>query len=299
VLFLLMPLVVLTVGLAVFLSCALLACKKANSERKRLTTLVSNLSWRKARWEQERRELSGRLIRAQEEERRRIGRELHDDLNQQLALLAIGLAQLSVKLPPQTRKEVELLLDETKRLSEWVHRLSHGLHPSVLDHLGLVAAARNLCDEFTRQRNFRVRFTDENFPAELSPEISLCLFRVLQECLNNISKHSHGSLAQVTLAGTSEGIHMETRDNGIGFDPDDQRNRCGLGLLSISERLCLVGGSLEIHSTPSRGTTVNVWIPAQATARKLLDPFAARRPNVFATPGFDGESDGARTGTSG
>jgi signal transduction histidine kinase len=269
------------------------------AEHNYLFAQLSDAVLKKTGLEKKRRELCGRLIRAQEVERSRIGRELHDDLNQQVALLAFGLTQLSKRLPTQRAgNEVRRLLTETNRLSEDVHRLSHELHSSVLDHLGLAVAARTLCAEVSRQQNVRVRFTEEHFPEGISRDVSLCLFRILQEALNNVSRHSHGSLARVTLVGTPEGIHLSVHDDGIGFDPTDKRNRCGLGLLSMSERLCLVGGNLIIDSAPSQGTTVRAWVPVNS-AEILRDALASEQPETFARHGIAGANDGTDSGTPG
>jgi signal transduction histidine kinase len=281
------------------LALIVLAFMRVYADRDRLTAQLSDVLLRKTKLEKECRELCGRLIRAQELERSRIGRELHDDLNQQVALLAFGLTQLSKRLPTQKMgNEVRRLLAETERLSEDVHRLSHELHSSVLDHLGLAAAARTLCQEVSRQQNVTVRFTEEHFPAELPPEVSLCLFRILQEALNNTCKHSHGSFAQVTLIGTPEGVHLKVQDDGIGFDPVDKCNRCGLGLLSMSERLCLVGGNLVIDSAPSQGTTVCAWVPMKS-AEIPRDALASEQPETFARPGIAGANDGTNSGSPG
>lgn len=289
----------LAILLVSILFLALLALMTGVLEHRRLVAQLSDAVLKKTQLEKERRELSGRLIRAQEVERSRIGRELHDDLNQQVALLAFGLSQLLKRLPThKLRVEVLRLLEETKRLSDDVHRLSHELHSSVLDHLGLVAAAQTLCDEVSRQQKVMVRFEETDFPADVSQEISLCLFRILQEALSNISKHSRGTFAHVTLMGTPDGVLLTAQDDGIGFDPADKRNRCGLGLLSMSERLCLVGGSLVIDSAPSRGTTVKVWVPTKPV-EVPGDVHASEPPETFAKPGIAGANDGTSTGTLG
>jgi signal transduction histidine kinase len=290
----------LAILLVSILLLALLALMTGYVEHRRLMAELSDAVLKKTQLEKARRELSGRLIRAQEVERSRIGRELHDDLSQQVALLAFGLSQLTKRLPThKLRVEVLRLLEETKRLSDDVHRLSHELHSSVLDHLGLVAAAQTLCDEVSRQHKVFVRFTETNFPADLSQEVSLCLFRILQEALNNISKHSHASFAHVILMGAPEGVLLTARDDGVGFDPGDKRNRCGLGLLSMSERLCLVGGSLVIDSAPSCGTTVKVWVPTKpAEVPRDVHP-PSDPPETFAKPGIAGANDGTSTGTLG
>jgi signal transduction histidine kinase len=243
---------------------ALSAFIKELLERHDVTADLSAAVLQRTRMEEERLELSGRLIHAQEEERSRIGRELHDDLNQRLGLLAFRLTQLSEKVPNKEENQIiQELWKQTASLSKDVHRLSHELHPSALGPLGLVVAARALCDELSKQQKVNVEFTAVNVPVQLAPELSLCLFRILQESLNNVYKHSHASVAWVRLAGGPDGIRLTVRDNGIGFDPD-KRNRGGLGLLSMNERLRLVGGTIRIESISSAGTTVNVWIPINA-----------------------------------
>jgi signal transduction histidine kinase len=224
------------------------------------------------------RKLSGRLINAQEEERRRIARDLHDDLNQRLGLLAFGLARLSGRVPAEeANNNIRELWEQATNLSKHVHGLAHELHPSTLEYLGLVVAARALCGEISKQQKVNVEFTEENIPVQLTPEVSLCLFRILQESLNNVCKHSHASVAWVRLTGAPDGIRLTVQDNGIGFDPADKRNRDGLGLLSMNERLCLVEGKIGIDSVPSEGTTVSAWVPINV-AGAPEDASAAEQP---------------------
>lgn len=285
--------------LFIFILClSLLALITGYIEHNRLFSALSDATAKRGQLEQERRGVSGRLIRAQEVERSRIGRELHNNLSQQVALLAFGLSQLSKRMTTnKLRLEVLRLLEGTKRLSDDVHRLSHELHSPVLDHLGLVAAAQTLCDEVSRQHKIAVHFTETNLPAALCPEISLCLFRTLQEALSNISKHSRGNFAHVMLMGSPDGVFLAAQDDGIGFDPTDKRNR-GLGLLRMSERLYLVGGALVIDSAPSCGTTVKVWVPTKP-ADVPRDVHAPDTPKTFAKPGTLGTVDGMSTGTLG
>jgi signal transduction histidine kinase/ABC-type uncharacterized transport system substrate-binding protein len=207
------------------------------------------------------RELSGRLINAQEEERSRIARDLHDDMNQKLGLLALGLSQLSLKLPAgEAKHEIQELWEQTSGLSEDVHRLSHELHPATLEQLGLVAAARALCAEFSKKQGVTVDFTEHDVPSRLPEHVSLCLYRILQESLQNIAKHSKASVVKVELDRGRDGVDLTVEDDGIGFDPANQAQG-GLGLLSMGERLRLVGGSIHIDSAPSEGTKVKVWAP--------------------------------------
>jgi len=152
-------------------------------ERHDLTADLSTAVLQRTRVEEERLELSGRLIHAQEEERSRIGRELHDDLNQRLGLLAFGLVQLLGSAPAEAKNSIHQLHEQTNNLSKDVHCLSHELHPVALEQLGLVVAARAFCGDFSKQQKMRVEFTEENILAQLAPDVSLCLFRILQESL--------------------------------------------------------------------------------------------------------------------
>ncbi len=244
---------------------ALSALIKEYLEHHGLSADLSRAVLQRTQMEEERLELSGRLIHAQEEERGRIARDLHDDLNQRLGLLAFGLAQLSGRVQAEeTQRNIQELWEQATGLSKDLHRLSHELHPAALENLGLVVAARALCAEVSKQQKVNVEFSEENIPVQPSAGVSLCLFRILQECLNNVCKHSNASAAWVRLTGAAGGIRLTVQDNGIGFDPVDKRNLGGLGLLSMNERLRLVGGTIGIDSVPSGGTSVNVWVPINA-----------------------------------
>jgi PAS domain S-box-containing protein len=210
------------------------------------------------------RNLGGRLINAQEEERSRVARELHDDLNQQLAILSIELDQLRQKLPadrPDLNQCVGGLWTRAQEISGDIHRLSHRLHPAKLDHLGLAAAIKSLCEEFSAHRNIEIEFRQTGFPAELPREITLCLFRITQESLQNVSKHSGAGDARVLLKRNSQGVHLRVSDTGCGFDMHSSRTKDGLGFISMRERLRLVGGRISIRSQPLAGTQIDVVIP--------------------------------------
>ncbi len=220
------------------------------------------------------RQLTGRLIKAQEEERSRIARELHDDLNQRLGLLAIELGQLHNRLlesDPEVTQRIDRVWQETNDLSEDVHRLSHNLHSSLLENLGLVPALRNLCTEFREQHGIGVEFGERDVPSDLSSEIALCLFRIAQECLSNIAKHSRARLARVCLDGTDAGIRLLVEDDGVGFDLDARQGKPGLGIVSIRERLRLVKGSISIRSSPATGTRIEVCVPLAGVGTGRLD----------------------------
>jgi signal transduction histidine kinase len=156
---------------------------------------------------------------------------------------------------------LKLSLQSVYDLGADIQALSHRLHSSKLEYLGLATAAKSFCDELSEQRNVRIEFKHLNVPASISQEISLCLFRVLQEALQNAIKHSADQNFKVEVQGTNEGISLIVSDSGIGFDWRHAINRQGLGLISMRERLRLVNGELSVQSEPGRGTTVVARVP--------------------------------------
>ena len=205
-----------------------------------------------------------RLIEAHEEERKWIARELHDDIVQRMALISVELARCDQQVPGSVVDMQECLQKTRERISdvgEDIQALSHRLHSSKLEYLGLVAAAKSFCNELSEQRNVRIEFKHSNIPAAIPNEIALCLFRVLQEALQNAVKHSSDQNFTVEADYTKEGISLTVSDSGIGFDWQDAMNRRGLGLISMRERLRLVNGELSIQSEAGRGTTVLAHIP--------------------------------------
>lgn len=210
------------------------------------------------------RNLGGRLINAQEEERSRVARELHDDLNQQVALMSIQLAQLGQKIP-EGRQDLSALVSalgaKAQEISSEIHRLSYKLHPAKLDHLGLAAAVKNLCDEISKRCEIRVEFQQNDFPASLSREVTLCVFRIAQESLQNVTRHSGAHEAKVLLWKNSTGLHLRVSDTGCGFDMQSSRTKNGLGFISMKERLRLVGGRISIRSQPFAGTQIDIEVP--------------------------------------
>jgi len=210
-------------------------------------------------------EMTGRLINAQEEERRRIARELHDDLNQRLALLAIGLQRLAHGLAPEDQicTRVEDLRKLTQDLSSDVHRLSHRLHPAKLDHLGLVAAISGICRELSEQHGVHIDFLHRDVPRSVPKDAALCLFRVAQEALSNIVKHSGVKTGRLELFGGRDSLHLCVADSGIGFDLPSVSGNGRLGLISMQERVRAAGGEILIESSPSRGTRIVVQLSAQ------------------------------------
>jgi len=213
--------------------------------------------------QRELRELSGRLLDAQEEERRRIARELHDDINQALAFVAVEMDLLGQALPgPSTRtvERVRALSAQVKELSSSVHDLSHQLHPSKLEQLGLVTTVRGLCQELKQHQGLEVTFTQRDVPERIPEAAALCLYRIVQEALRNVIKHAGTRHAVVELSGTPDRVHLRVSDSGAGFDPSANHRYGGLGLISMRERLNLVGGKLVIHSRPGGGTRIDVCV---------------------------------------
>jgi PAS domain S-box-containing protein len=205
-----------------------------------------------------------RLIQAHEEERTRIARELHDDINQRVALLAVKLDGLKHRLPAsaaEVSREVEAASQQVTELGSDVQALSHRLHSSKLGYLGLAAAASSFCRELSEQKNVEVEFSSENVPKQLSEEISLCLFRVLQEALQNAVKHSGSQHFQVSLKTGGNEIELTVHDSGIGFDPEEAMKGHGLGLTSMRERLKLVDGGISVDSKSQCGTTIHARVP--------------------------------------
>lgn len=211
--------------------------------------------------------LTGKLLAAQEKERTRIARELHDDINQQLAMVAIlldGLKQNPPQAQARLRQRLEEVGNRTMEVSASVQGLSHELHSSKLEYLGLIAATQGFCQEFADQHNVEVRFSHQLIPDPLPWEISLCLFRILQGALKNALKHSGTKCFEVRLCGASDAVHLTVRDEGVGFDLDDAMNGHGIGLISMRERARLVNGTISIRSKPGGGTTIDVDVPFKA-----------------------------------
>lgn len=209
------------------------------------------------------RELGGRLISAQEEERSRVARELHDDVNQRMAVLSIHLEQLQQDLPksldlPQRCRNLQR---QAQEISSDIRRLSYRLHPSKLDHLGLGAAVKSLCAELRESGKLQIEFQQARVPASLPQDVTLCVFRIAQETLCNCVKHSGARTVEVRLEKTNNEIHLTVSDNGCGFDPESELTRKGLGFISMRERLRLVDGCIQIHTRPLRGTRVEVSVP--------------------------------------
>ena len=213
--------------------------------------------------------ISQKLIEAQEQERARIARELHDDIGQRLALLAMGcdqIEQIAPSLPAEVLNRIRELQKQSKALSADVQTMSRALHPPKLEYLGLVAAMSNICSEFGDHQRVEIDFRSHDVSAPLPPEISLCLIRVLQEALQNAAKHSGVRHMEVELRGTPDEIQLSVRDLGKGFDLNAAMQGRGLGLTSMHERVRLLNGTVLIQSKPMGGTTVEVRVPVRFRA---------------------------------
>ena len=214
------------------------------------------------------RDLSRRLLGEQEAERARIARELHDDINQQLAILSIELDGLrSDQLQVHSAKRLSRAMETTQGISTSVRELSHRLHPSKLRLIGLVAALDNLRRDLSPP-HLPIAFCHRNVPAEIDQNIALCVFRVAQEALGNAVKHSDAGHIWVDLTGGPSSVALTITDDGKGFDVNGPPN-AGLGLISMRERVESVGGVLEIHATPASGTRLRVTVPIQASESAL------------------------------
>jgi signal transduction histidine kinase len=207
-------------------------------------------------------DLSRRLIRAHEAERARLGRELHDDVTQRLAMLAIDAGRVergTDKVP--AAELLKGIREGLVRLSEDIHALSYRLHPALLEDLGLAEALKAECERFSRQESVSAEVTLRNVPDDIPPDTALCLFRVAQEALRNVARHAKAGRVEVSVGLLNGGLQLVVQDDGSGFDPVLQRSRSTLGLASMRERVFLVDGELGIQSAPGRGTTIQVTVP--------------------------------------
>jgi signal transduction histidine kinase len=218
--------------------------------------------------ESELRSLAGKLLNAQEEERSRLARELHDDLAQRLAVFAIDVGQLEQQLadpPVPVQEGFREMKKDIVKLSQDVHNLSRQLHPSILDDLGLIRAVESECTNFSRREGIEIVFNHENIPTVIPKSISLSLYRIIQEGLNNISKHACADRISVSLKGNGHDVLLSVSDDGIGFDSDEIKEKPGLGFSGMRERARLIHGELSIDSQPERGTVISIRVPLTRT----------------------------------
>ena len=213
-----------------------------------------------------------RLIEAQEEERAWIGRELHDDISQRLALLAVELDRFNqhISSTPELSDQIGHAQERISEIAKDVQGLSHRLHSSKLEYLGLATAANSFCKELSEQNKVEVQFKHAGIPRNLPKEVSLCLFRVLQEALQNAVKHSGVRSFAVDLQGTADVIDLTVADLGSGFSEHEAFTRNGLGLISMRERLQLVRGELSVKSRPGAGTTIHARVPLKAKEYRAM-----------------------------
>jgi signal transduction histidine kinase len=217
-------------------------------------------------------QLSGMLINAQEAERSRLAAEIHDDFSQRLAILALGLDAAAHDISASRQETNQRLLgffDDVSNISEDLHTLSHRLHASTLESLGLAPGVRAFCREFSAQQGVVIEFTHNDIPRMISPDVALCVFRIVQEGLRNMKKHSRATSADVCPQVSGSRIHLHISDQGVGFDPKEQKTREGLGLRSMGERARFLGGRFEIRSRAGRGTILEVRLPLQPASTAL------------------------------
>ncbi len=210
------------------------------------------------------RALSARLIDAQEEERTRIARELHDDLSQQIAALSIGMGILKRQIltqPADAVPQSDRIQQKLVAVSESIRRLSHELHPAVLEHSGLAAALRTYCSEFGLLTGVRVSFQESGSFEGIPIAVSLCVYRITQEALQNVAKHAKVAEAGVELERADGALRLSVSDRGVGIAPGRSALPGGLGLVSLKERALLVNGALEIQSQPNQGTNIRLTVP--------------------------------------
>ena len=210
--------------------------------------------------------LAGRLLTAQEDERRRISRELHDDLNQRIAMLTLETEALHQRLPRSRGTTVErlgTLRDGIIDLSDAVHTLAYKLHASALDDLGLVAALESYLADFCRQESIEVKLNGSDLSGSVPADVASCLYRVAQEALRNVARHARARRVSVSLEQSDGGISMAVADDGVGFRGSLTENvGARLGIVGMQERVRLVDGRFSLVSRPGEGTHIDVWVPA-------------------------------------
>jgi len=234
---------------------------------------VSDISKRKAdedaiRHQREAlRQLAGRLMTAQDDERRRIARDLHDDLSQKLAYLAMDLSKLAGKPPsPELQKELLTLRGRAHEASDTVRHISHQLHPSVLDDIGLEAAVEQYCEEFEERSGIATHFTARGVPESLPREVASSVYHIFQESLRNVSKHSRAEEVFVTLESVGDILRLTVKDEGVGVAPERLKTGTSIGIVGMKERAHLVNGTLSVESRLGQGTEVSVTVPIGSAA---------------------------------
>lgn len=210
------------------------------------------------------RSLAGQLLHAQDEERRRLSRELHDDLSQNVAALQFDVEALAIKLPPNLEKErrqLAVIRDSAEQLSNDLRRIAHGLHPSTLEVLGLPAALKTYAEDFSKRTGIVVEFTSSNVPQMIPAEVGSSLYRIAQEALRNVARHVAAGSASIDLSGEELCLTLSIRDGGPGFDRENVRGRGGLGLVSMEERARLIRAKFQLDTAPGKGVSITVSAP--------------------------------------
>ncbi|MGE0406304.1 MAG: PAS domain S-box protein, partial [Candidatus Korobacteraceae bacterium] len=230
------------------------------SEVKSLTGIMIDITQQK-QTEEELRDFGRRLIEAQEEERTRIARELHDDIGQRLAVLTMSLELAKKRAQGSTNDVLEKLRQETAQIASDTQALSHGLHSPSLDYLGIAVAMKRFCEDFSQKQDVEITFQHTDVPKTVPREISLCLYRILQEAVHNAAKHSEQKRIEVQLHCADGEIHLDVCDSGKGFDLVTAGRGRGIGLMSMQERVQSIGGTLSIESQPQVGTKVHARVP--------------------------------------
>jgi len=218
--------------------------------------------------------ISGQLIEAQEQERSRIARELHDDICQRLAVLSMEIDQANLVVDESaagTKKKLGEIGKLCAEIGSDIQSLSHQLHSSILDCLGIATAIRGFCDELSKQYEISIEFTERNVRKHLPKDVSLCLFRIAQEALHNAVKYSEVSEFAVVLSETADTIQLLVVDRGAGFDVEEVKKEGGLGLVSMQERAHLVHGTVVVESKPGEGTKITAVVPLAGVNPESLD----------------------------
>ena len=232
--------------------------------RKQAEKFLRQREWELQQNQEELRALGAQLISVQEDERRRLSRELHDDMNQRLAMVAIHIQSGQGSLPESDpmQETLQHLNEEVSSLSDNVRRLAYQLHPSILDDLGLVVALQSFIKDFSKWEHISVTFQPQDVPPNLPQDIALCVYRVTQECLRNVAKHAQADRVSVEVMGSERGLQLVIKDNGKGFTPEAVWSGThGLGLIGMKERIRVVQGTFDVKAYEGKGTTITAWIP--------------------------------------
>jgi two-component system CheB/CheR fusion protein len=233
------------------------------ADRERLAGQVQSTTEVLGRTREELHALAARLFTSQEDERRGVARELHDDISQKLAVLEMDIETLRKELPADPsaiKTELERIRERSRTLSAEVRGISHELHPSALDHLGIAPALKSLVEEFGSREGMVASFHSRNVPENPRPEVAVALYRIVQEALRNVAKHAGKTHVKVMLEGLDQRLRLEVRDFGEGFDMEGSKGN-GLGLVSMAERARLIGGTLAVQSALGDGTAISVTVP--------------------------------------